>query len=982
MLHQLLNLIYFMQISLSFGDSFDEKDLFRLRTFSETSSASVMLELPDFVGVLERSKHHGLRSATLKHFHRSFTDLGSTNRRIYGRLGQWWISTSRLLLDLFVPNLPIDPSALQRSSVHYWTEQQALLKAHMELIRDFVVRTQGNTSNGTIQYLEELSKVASAATSTTPRQVVISRMDLGRLHMYWAEVHQFMNQVLSETKLAFLINGGIGDAAVPVRESVIQASITSFCQRLKSVYMDFADINSPLQVALHAMKLGLRLIIASAMNEETASSMPTLKRILTSPAISSAELLQSSIANDNNPATFTTILARLTAISCQLALGGDLQRQISDIDELYEQAYGLWSIDRARQEEKERQAQSLYRKQHGADDPTEVEAEEQDFLSIFPEFGDLLDSDNSRAQTSSPKLSELVPTASMLSLTQVHQELFISSQAGLVSAISRFEQERREITHASLQAEYKELPETLDTLSLPFQLRYLSDELDSLRRIHSSQSRQYDFYFDENIPEIRKAINVIEPLTKRVDLLLCQWSDQMVLQHLKSRCEAVMKLSFRSPVAKVLSALEQLLMNIEDWEMYANRENSLRTEQQALISLIVSWRRLELSAWQGLLDRHATDFASATSEWWFRLYDATIRGAKDIFDGDQLTSFLETLVPLLDEFMQSSNIGQFAPRLALLQSMEVYADHLAEHGVELQAKNLHRVYCILHSTRQYYSQFNDKVYESLKTQRSALETEIRGFIKLASWKDINVHALKQSAQKTHRQLYKIIRKFRDVLRQPAAPLLSWTPSKGPSVQLHPSLPPAPSPIITLPASSSLINGTAHLLNLPQTYENFTAIIQRRIFECLSNHDHISVESLAQDILSTSESLAKEPIPINTDATRKVKLQKNLLTRKRKAWSDFMKEFKRAGISANVKAEVLQQHASKSWVREQPVFVMYRRSSPSISKADEYLCRLFSEMPALRTALSDHHPDLPTRELQRAVSHAESVLSLAIRSRTR
>ncbi|KAJ6549492.1 hypothetical protein B0H10DRAFT_1288314 [Mycena sp. CBHHK59/15] len=129
--------------------------------------------------------------------------------------------------------------------------------------------------------------------------------------------------------------------------------------------------------------------------------------------------------------------------------------------------------------------------------------------------------------------------------------------------------------------------------------------------------------------------------------------------------------------------------------------------------------------------------------------------------------------------------------------------HLAGTKTGFTRDTLKRVRLILHATRSYYGLFAFQVSTRLSDQRNALEKQLRGFIKLASWKDINVQVLKASAQRTHHQLHKIIRKFRDVLRQPVSGHLHpqsagdrnvnasrstspWTP--GAYIQLHLSHP--------------------------------------------------------------------------------------------------------------------------------------------------------------------------------------------------
>jgi midasin (ATPase involved in ribosome maturation) len=53
-------------------------------------------------------------------------------------------------------------------------------------------------------------------------------------------------------------------------------------------------------------------------------------------------------------------------------------------------------------------------------------------------------------------------------------------------------------------------------------------------------------------------------------------------------------------------------------------------------------------------------------------------------------------------------------------------------------------------------------------QRASVDKEVGDYIKLASWKDRDAHALMQSTQKTHRVLHKGAQKFRAIIRQPVS----------------------------------------------------------------------------------------------------------------------------------------------------------------------------------------------------------------------
>jgi midasin len=133
---------------------------------------------------------------------------------------------------------------------------------------------------------------------------------------------------------------------------------------------------------------------------------------------------------------------------------------------------------------------------------------------------------------------------------------------------------------------------------------------------------------------------------------------------------------------------------------------------------------------------------------------------------------------------------------------------------------------------------------------------------------------------------------------------------------------------------------------------------------------------------TAKSLASESISGDLSAAKREKQQKALLVRKRKAWSDLLKELKRGGLSVNLKPDVLRQQSDQLWIREQPVISTASTQPISTVKMDQYFDRLHAALPQLRTSLSDHHSDVTTRELQRGVMLLESGFAFALEARSR
>lgn len=500
---------------------------------------------------------------------------------------------------------------------------------------------------------------------------------------------------------------------------------------------------------------------------------------------------------------------------------------------------------------------------------------------------------------------------------------------------------------------------------------------------------------------MRKAVQLVSRLHRRLAALSDEWPDQMVLRHLMDRCEAILAMNLNSAVVKVIAALEGLLLHTADWESYANRDNTLKAFQGEIGDLIVTWRRLELACWAQLLETQAVTFADSASDWWFRLYEVIVQGARAALNEDEASgattaadNHIASVIVLLDQFISTSPIGQYSARLQLLRSFSRYLDLLAT--TTATSPGLARISRILASMAERYGLVEPKVIASLLSQRAKVESSIRDFIKLASWKDVNVHALKASATHTHRQLHRCIRKFREILRQPCAPLIgspdsSDIPNGGafadlatehsPTEYSSKSLSTSIAALVTIDSPTST---AAHLINLPATFARFQNLLLTQIRPALVAAPTSSVNDLATEIITTSKSLAEETPSTLTEET--LKIVKALLVRKRRAWGDLLKELRRIGFSANVRPNVLARQQSASSLHALAVLPrsaeLVQPVLAGIDRIEGYHFRLLITMPELRDSLRSHNADLSTRDLQKGVGFVESILSIGLENRSR
>jgi len=929
------------------------------------------------LSTLGRSSFEPLQNAVLHltpalHLDESATGMGVAD------LGRCWIALSRVVLDLFVPDIPLDPAAILRFSMGLLQEEAQLLKDQITLHTCLEQRTSGETSNTVISYLA--SRVKKCTVSLEPLSGIPNRNSVASLNAFWSEVSQFMRQIIHYPKVDDLILALVSsDTSAFKREDVIQESISGFMQRLVNLYPEFDDIVSVLRLAFSQLKLGLRLVrhayerLDFDINENAYATS-----LVAFPSIRSASQLQSQSLVGRGISTGEQLLLVINA-TAYYNCSSDLSQLTRVVQTAYEQIYRLWSIDRARDEKREHDLGSLYRKSTVSHDASlEAEMEEKEFLELFPTFEDAFPhSEPPRSENDAKGVSHHLTPSQYRQLLALHLNL-----TGHNHTDCHFITVRHMVLQSYLRSHFLSLPDSLDRDALPQQISLLQSHL-TLLGGSVAVTRPGNFYTDANVPEAKKALGIIRSLHSRLANLLEEWPDQMVLHHLLNRCDLILAFDINNPVAKLLSALEQLLSQTEDWEMYANRENTLKDHQIAITNLIVEWRRLELSCWSGLLESQSRIFTDEVAEYWFRLYELLIRGPLTAAE-DGLPKYLQQLPSLLDDFIRTSSLGQFKPRLDLLRSFDTLISRLALKDADEAV--LSRVRRIVHFSWRSYDLFASKLSISLEDQRRSLAKEIEAFIKLASWRDINVQALKQSARKTHYQLYKIIRKFRDVLRQPVVnkliPLFSTEVTED-AKQVEQSI---FSRCYAPPSYTFLLNSAffpsplpTYRGNLAQTFEIFHGYLDTRIRQFLVQNEVHDIQQLSANITLTAKELTSQAIPGVLNKERREKYRKNLLMRRRKAWSDLQKELKRGGLAYRIKPDVSNQLRSESWIRGQPL--LYPIEDITTERGEIYFDRLRGCFPTLRDALVNHHSDLGTGELSRGVSLVESGYSLALETRS-
>lgn len=944
--------------------------------------------------------------------------LASTDEDVdAAMLGKAWISIAMIMLRLYLPNVAVDPIVARRTMADFgdFCRSQLEEALELELFAESIVT--GETSNRVVRDLRSQIEETKLQLRTQggDRNQAWRKPNLKLLSQFYRETSSFLREVVSAERVADLVQammGGFSEQA-DQREASFQASVLSFGDRLRKTFAELRDMVEPIIASLLQLQLGLRLVrqaarIASAPAEVKQRSN-IVEALVTFPTAQSSTLLRQTDltgqlqARSEVSASLLIVSAASTAYD-HASLGIEVLESpdtLRNVSRSYECIFQLWALDRERAKREEEEATSLYKSRKIEESiEMDAEAEEREFRALFPEYeDDILDGPTSTPATNSQDQSHhtgmLLPPPRFRTVLDAHMAIFGTSSHRAGSDL--YHRERDALVTKLLRKHHEDWSEALDQVGAAFGLSAAIDD-----QLASTQSaKEFNFYLDPRPSEVRKATVIVEELRSRLTALIQDWPEQMVLQHIRDRCDAVLRLDAASPVAKMLSALEQLLTHTEDWEGFASQQTSIQANRERISAQIIEWRRLELSCWAELLNTQARTFQDELGEWWFRVYEILIRGTRAASaDGpDAFKDHVEQLIDAVDQFVRSSPLGQFEARLALLESYARFIEHLVRLAPPKESNGLKEVGVVLQNVTTFFRQFDERISSTLQSQRSVLEKDIKGFIKLASWKDINVHALKVSAAKTHRQLHKTLRKFRDILRQPVDPMLAshldaLTRREIPALSVdslsHRKLIDVESETSqawtkAVSFASLIESAPEHIRHLGKTLTVLQKMSGDRLWPTLLRPTSTAagVADLADEIVDRQQQLAKLTPAFSKEDNEKA--IKNLTARKRKAWSDLLKELRRVGLSSFVKTDMAAMNQSVMHIYTRPALLSACPESLSdepFSTLERLFFRLLAALPKVRDSLQSHSADLSTAELQRGVNYIEHVTHLVLQERDR
>ena len=900
----------------------------------------------------EPSSSQSIHYILSQYFYPALSYFQAVDNNISGQIpstGRAWISVFLGLLKLYVPNAPFDPAIKPLVEAERWLKRKRRLEIQLQALETFEQHISGERTSLQCevvrQRIQNMPEKPSVATPARPSPSMIADIQ-GEFNRVIQTIIRPCDQLLSGSNQSHL------------EAKIIHSNLRRMISRLTNIYREYDDLIKPLNGFLQGLAIGLTLWFA---NPSSLSNTSTVER----PSSIHLSILGLNLQQtfESLPAQDTTqdlsYLDRRTIILEYLILEKNIEGHITNecsarASEIFHSMFEDWKARLRFDQAQEANKSSLYRYRGESKD---LGTQKRELNDLFPNSIEYQDSNCLESgQTKRPQAITQIIAA-------LHWRLF-SKNVHKNYAVPCFAREI--VTRLShLPDEQAKFHPKHVTNLMPSVIFIMGEASDSLST-HQNKNVNPSFYRDINVPQIQRLTGFLLRLRDRVREVHELWPEHATLGELLRIINELFDVKYSEPLAKIIPKVEMLHCFIHEWQQVTSREFSMYTLYDELTALIIDWRRLELSTWARLLDFEDENHAREAESWWFIAYDAIFSSLWKSATSEMDAQYdLEALVAELQRFISTAPIGQFARRIQMLETFEQHTRCLKSITPEFS-----RVSDALANVVRYFSRWSQQVETSIKSCRDERDKEMKEAFLLASWKDRNILALRESARKSHYTLLKVVRKYRKVLDQSFETILQepatiHTLGAGLVTKVFTHTPPLldRSALEICRRSFPTWSDRTSSLHDP---ENIVAKMSELATIPTSELDsRLYIHSFQVSLLQMIEVLKKET-PQKATAENKA-LAKHLKARKRNLFSDTMKEIGQMGIRSNLDLKALSTQDSIGKI------LCCVPTTTELRCSEHYFFTFVDQLSLARQASRQHSQDLASSEVSRSIKLLEGLL---------
>uniref|UniRef100_A0A452IL40 Midasin n=1 Tax=Gopherus agassizii TaxID=38772 RepID=A0A452IL40_9SAUR len=732
-------------------------------------------------------------------------DLSETARR-----GSLWVNMGLVQIQVWLPQTRFDPAVKREYKLKYAKEEVSVCKwktlnlsAQLHTGKDLEDEAIISFTHPHIRFLPQRMQQLKEQIGNLSRKQAF-RPQVPPYDCLYQEVHQYVTSIAQIStvqdllaRLLQFLRGNRPKSLQAVQnllneEASWQQSHHQFRKHLAEEYALYPDAVTPLQAAILQLQHGMRLVaseVYTALNSivcpakldtlvtsllafpSVGPTFPTyLAHADTLCSVQSTNILYGlkklslkcsegefdERVQSSCPTQEQLLVNALLYLRCHVLSKGELdQKSLQLFRHLCQAIINEWDEQERCTQEQEEQESRLYRyrsKSHGTG-CSEEEEEEREFRRRFPLYEKASLEEKVENEDDSEDLVAteitLLSQNSMQTVMMIHQQLCLKFARSLWYQQSLPSHQAKYYFSAFLSS-YQTGAEMNDYL-LGSQLlvgtllhNTLFEEVTSDLIIQ--QDGPYDFYQHPNIHQVRQCQPVLDNFTKEVNRLLQEWPEHPALMQLLVVMDRIHSFPLSSPLSKFLNGLEILLAKSQSLQ-YINNYLGFSPPPVS-------------SCWSVSLDNTMKRHTEKSTKHWFSIHQMIEK-----YMQEQTERSTGVLVHTLQTFIEGSTLGEFHTRL---QALLVFHCHVLLMP-QVEGKD---VLCsILWNLYNYYKQFSECVQARITELRQPIEKELKEFVKISKWNDVSFWAIKQSVEKTHRTLFKFMKKFESVLKEPCQPAL-------------------------------------------------------------------------------------------------------------------------------------------------------------------------------------------------------------------
>ncbi|KAM7223879.1 hypothetical protein V8F06_000895 [Rhypophila decipiens] len=889
-----------------------------------------------------------------------------------------WVQFSLACIKLYVPDKIFDPHHRAQVELDEHRHLYDSLEKQISALEIFELAFTGQKSPSLRSQLlmeerDALGEPASDSVQMIYRPPGAGDKELRSLQGVFGNVlNVIVQKDVAGAQLRYLATFS-GEAAEELNhvETKIGALVAALLggQRTFSAYL---DLTLPLVGFLRCLLMGLSLVVRRPAEEEEGGEHGTDSA---ASLVSVTPFMSGTVWHAESATLPVRTLEFIEFVQTVVAVEGVDQlppRMRQSLHASFASFHEEWSRKLEADRKLEQEKTSLFRFKGSLEDEEEFDQEE--FEQLFPDYeGE--EEDEGRPKPAKKKVNKGGRELSIL-LSEAHEKIFLSRLDGqkaihkLVRAIARkvAREKERDLVDAQL---------------LPATMLVFDDQDQAFKAVVDGQC---NFYTDANLPEVRKALRLVNDIKKKFQELraIDEIGHHQTLTDVVNACDKMLQdLAIDDPLARIITGFEHLHSFVYEWQEggWAPEKYKATALYQQLRDIICKWRQLELSSWSRLLDMEAQKNHDDAKSWWFIAYGAVIlEPAQRLEEGGDLAEYAVKLLGILSTYFVEATLGQYAARLDLLRQLKSHLDMLI-----LDESRLVVVRDAVQNFILFYSRYEGKVAESIASGRAPLDRSMKDVLLMFKWRDTNIDALRESARRSHQKLFRLVRKFRRVLSNPVSGIMSQgLPDQvmnGQVVEadvdglIRPDLEAVSLAEQLVPAISAHAQW-GRMTNLGAVLKAMNKHGSLPTEKVLANVPEL-VDEFLTDLVSSMATLRKETPSTMTDEVKDV--VRHLKTRKTKLYSDTLKTLREMGFSRNPATTILERQRSTPLVLVGSGLIPYLQGE-LLDKIEYFYHKTLDLVPKVRGAAVEHSDDLSREVVQRSIGYVEGVLHVMLKQR--